>query len=125
MNFLTNQKRARGLGSAHSGTEHFIAQRLSAVVLVPLIIISLLALGPYIGAPIEEVRAAFANFWRSGIAIATIIVVAMHLAQGLQVVIEDYISAKWLRTLALVEMKAGIALLAFFGVWAVASMALG
>ena len=42
MAFLTDRKRAQGLGSAGTGTEHFIHQRISAFALIPLIILFLI-----------------------------------------------------------------------------------
>ncbi|MFT5344125.1 MAG: succinate dehydrogenase / fumarate reductase membrane anchor subunit, partial [Paracoccaceae bacterium] len=41
MSFLTDYKRVAGLGSAKSGTGHFVQQRLTAIALIPLTVLFL------------------------------------------------------------------------------------
>ena len=125
MSFYTDRKRAEGHGSAKSGTEHFIAQRITAVALVPLMIMFLFCVAPLIGASIEDIRAGFQNFWTSLIAAATAVFVGVHLVQGLQVVIEDYVGHKGLRVALIFALKAGTALLVMIALWALVMIALG
>ena len=87
----TPLSRARGMGSAKHGVGHFIAQRVTAVALVFLVLWGItsalhLASGDYVLAsqwlhsPVNAVLAsllAFAAFW--------------HMQLGMRTIIEDYI----------------------------------
>ncbi len=108
MRYLTEYKRVEGLGAAHSGTDHFISQRISAAALIVLLPLFLIFVGPLIGEPIEVVQAGFGSFWTSLIAGLTAVFVGLHVAQGLQVVIEDYTHGAT-RVLLLTAMRVGTA----------------
>jgi succinate dehydrogenase / fumarate reductase membrane anchor subunit len=92
--------KARGLGSAKEGSGHFWHQRLTSLLLVPLVLwlgFSLAAmpvdhatLVAWIGQPL--VTAAL---------VLLIAVVFYHAQLGLQVVIEDYVASHATRTLTL------------------------
>ena len=125
MSYITDRKRAQGHGSANSGTEHFIAQRISALALIPLLILFLIFVAPLIGEPLDIVTAGFGNFWVSLIAAATTICVGIHLVQGLQVIIEDYINQKFLRAFGIAKLKIGTALLVLAALWALLTLNLG
>ena len=61
MNFLTDRKRATGLGSGHTGAQHHwltIATSLSLVILVPLFIFTF---GYAVGHSFEDVLAFYGN----------------------------------------------------------------
>lgn len=87
----TNIGRVRGLGSAKSGTHHWLLQRFTAagnIVLVLWLIISILRMP---GLDYESVR-----LWLSAPLVAVpmmlmIVSVFWHLRLGLQVMIEDYV----------------------------------
>ena len=89
--FRTPVGRARGLGSAKSGTGHFWWQRVTAmflVLLTPWILGMLIAL---VGAGHAEVQAALAKPVNA-IALALFAIsLFWHARLGLQVVVEDYI----------------------------------
>lgn len=117
MSYITDRKRAEGHGSAKSGTEHFIAQRMSAVALIPLIILFIIFVAPLIGEPLDVVRAGFHNVFVSLIAAATTLTVGIHLVQGLQIVIEDYVHNKFLRSFGLAALKFGVGFLVLATLW--------
>lgn len=97
--------RVRGLGSAHHGTGHWLAQRLTAlgnVLLVGWFVVSLLRL------PLGEHGALIR--WASDPAVAfalmlLVVSVFWHLRLGLQVLIEDYVHGEATRLLALVALN--------------------
>ncbi|MEM8730344.1 MAG: succinate dehydrogenase, hydrophobic membrane anchor protein [Pseudomonadota bacterium] len=90
MRFLTDRKRAVGMGSAKSGVEHFISMKISAVGLLILTPLFLLTFGPQLGEPYDEVLAHFARPYPALITGLMIAVGFMHFKNGVQVLIEDY-----------------------------------
>lgn len=84
--------RARGLGSAHDGTHHWILQRVSAVALIPLALFFLSQLPEITSADYT----AFRDWIRqplTAIALLLFIICSFyHGSLGLQVIIEDYVS---------------------------------
>lgn len=86
--------RARGLGSAKSGTSHWWWQRVTSVVLallVPWLIGMLVSL---VGADLDSVRAAIARPLNAILLATFVITLFWHVQQGLQVVIEDYVHTR-------------------------------
>jgi succinate dehydrogenase / fumarate reductase membrane anchor subunit len=98
--------RALGLGSAKEGIEHWWMQRVTAVALVPLALWFVAALIAHLGAD----HASAVAWLRSPLtAVAMILLVVttfVHMALGLQVVIEDYVhhEATKLASLVLVRL---------------------
>ncbi|MDQ3494157.1 MAG: succinate dehydrogenase, hydrophobic membrane anchor protein [Pseudomonadota bacterium] len=86
--------RARGLGSAKSGTGHFWWQRVTAIVLallVPWLVGTLVSL---VGADLATVQAAIARPWNAILLAAFVLALFWHAKLGIQVVIEDYVHAR-------------------------------
>ncbi len=95
MRYLTDRKRATGLGSARSGTGHFWEQRVSAIALVVLTPLFIFPLAYNMGDSYEAVRAAYGNPVNAIVAVAFMITAFLHFFQGIQVVIEDYVHGRW------------------------------
>lgn len=93
MDYRTPLSRARGLGSAKSGTGHWWMQRVTAVALIPLSFWLIYFLGLSLTAPYQQTVAWLTTPINSVCIVAWIIAVFYHAALGLQVVIEDYIAA--------------------------------
>ena len=89
--FRSPLARALGLGSAKSGVRHWLAERVTAVALVPLclwFIASMIALsGSEYAAFIAWIRTPLAT----GCMVLLLIALFHHSSLGLQVVIEDYV----------------------------------
>lgn len=85
--------RVLGLGSAKEGTDHFWAQRVSAVAVAGLGLWFVFALGGLIadGALYRDVSAWLASPLRAAAMLAFIVSLAYHSMLGIQVVIEDYV----------------------------------
>ncbi len=90
MEYLTDRKRAQGIGSAKAGTRHFFHMQITAVALAFLVPLFLLTFGGILGAPHAEVVAYFSRPFPSIVAGLTIVVGFIHFRNGAQVMIEDY-----------------------------------
>ncbi|MFU1478004.1 succinate dehydrogenase, hydrophobic membrane anchor protein [Roseovarius sp. C7] len=91
MRYLTDRKRAVGLGSAKSGVHHFWAMKLSSAGLLVLVPLFIFTFGPMLGAPHAEVVAYFARPFPALVAALTIIVGFKHFRDGAQIMLEDYV----------------------------------
>lgn len=91
MRYLTDRKRAVGMGSAKSGVEHFWAIKVQSVALLFLIPLFIFTFGPMLGEPHADVVAYFARPFPAIVAGLTIIVGFKHFSDGAQVLIEDYV----------------------------------
>lgn len=94
MSVRTPLGRVEGLGAAHSGTEHFTRQRATAVALVPLSIWFGFSAFSMIGAERSEAAAFLAEPLNAVLMALFVIAALMHMALGLQVVIEDYVESE-------------------------------
>ncbi len=98
---------ARGLGPAKSGgTSHWWAQRLTSMAMAPLMLWFVIAVSGLVGAD----HAAFVT-WLSEpgntlLMALTVVTLFYHAAQGLQVVVEDYIPGEGAKLTALIAIKA-------------------
>jgi succinate dehydrogenase / fumarate reductase membrane anchor subunit len=117
--------RARGLGSAKSGTAHWFAERVSSVALVPLTLWFILALFSLAGAPRAAVGAWLASPLNAALMLALILITFQHMAMGLQVVMEDYMHEEKPRLLAILAMKGITGILALMSIIAVLKLAIG
>ena len=90
MAYLTDRKRASGLGSAKTGTEHFWNMQVSSVALAVLVPLFIFTFGSVVGSSHAEVVAHFARPFPAIVAALTIVVGLTHFKNGAQVMIEDY-----------------------------------
>jgi len=112
----TPLKRARGLGSAKSGTDHFWKQRVTAVILAPLAIWFVYTLISLVGVDLQTARAIIAKPWNAIIFAVFLVTMFWHARLGVQMVIEDYIHSRKL------EIALFFAINFLFGLGAVAAL---
>jgi succinate dehydrogenase / fumarate reductase membrane anchor subunit len=122
--FRTPLSKVKGLGSAKDGTTHFWRQRLTSLLLIPLVLwvgFSLAAL------PVDHATLVgwIQQPWVSVALVLLVIVTFYHAQLGLQVVIEDYVSAHSRRTMALLLTNLSCLLLGTIGVISVLKISLG
>ncbi len=125
MSHRTPAGRVRGLGSAQHGVDHWWAQRLTALALVPLTIWFCVSIIGLIGAD----HAAFVS-WLStpGRAVAMLLLVVAtfhHMKLGLQTVIEDYVHGRGWNAALLVLNSFACITLGVACAFAIVKMALG
>jgi succinate dehydrogenase membrane anchor subunit len=83
--------RAIGLGSAKSGSQYWLVQRITAVALVPLTLWFAAAIIAHAGSDYPVFIAWLRTPFAAGGMILLLIALFHHTALGLQVVIEDYV----------------------------------
>ncbi len=107
---------ARGLGSARSGTRHYIAQRWTALALAPLAIWFVFGLISHLGASYAQAGAWIGNPINAVLILLMLGALFHHAQLGLQVVIEDYVHGHGSKLVLLILVK-GLAL--FFATLAI------
>jgi succinate dehydrogenase / fumarate reductase, membrane anchor subunit len=117
--------RARGLGSAKEGVEHWWLERISALALVPLNLWFVFVVIHLSGAGHDAAAAFIAQPVNAVLLILNAVLSFWHGALGLQVVYEDYISNEGGRLAAIILTKfVAVALIALC-VFAVLRIAFG
>ena len=91
MAFMTDRKRAMGLGSAKSGTAHHWSMTISSVALLILLPLFVFTFGAALGATYEEIVAYYSRPFPAIIAALTILVTFKHFNDGVQTLLEDYV----------------------------------
>jgi succinate dehydrogenase / fumarate reductase membrane anchor subunit len=118
-------KRARGLGSAKSGTHHFIIQRVTAIALIPLALWAIWLALAIMRADYAHARALVHQPAHAVLLIAFVVASFWHAQLGLQVVIEDYVHTRWLEIASQLTIRFVCVLGALACVLAVVRIALG
>lgn len=123
-NLRSPLSKVKGLGSAKEGTNHFWHQRLTALLLIPLVLwlgfslasmpVDHATLVAWIGQPFVTVAL-----------VLLIIAVFYHAQLGLQMVIEDYVSSHAQRTISLLLTNFLCLLLGLVGVVSVLKISFG
>lgn len=90
MRYLTDRKRATGMGSAKSGTHHHWTMMVSAVALIPLVLCFIFIVGNALGKEHADVVATFSRPFPALVVLLTMLVGLFHFKGGVQVLIEDY-----------------------------------
>src|SRR4051794_17006712 len=111
--------RVIGLGSAKEGVDHWWAERITALALVPLTLWFVVAVIQLAGAD----RAAFVEWVRHPVPAVLLVLLLIatfyHNALGLQVVIEDYVENEALRFGLIIIMKLVSVVLTVLGIFSV------
>ncbi len=123
MAYLTDRKRAEGMGSAKTGTHHHWSMMVSSAGLAVLIPLFIFTFGPILGAPHAEVVAYFARPFPAIVAGLTVLVTMMHFKKGVQVLIEDYVHGMAKKVTIIVMICLSYAIAAT-GLFAIARIAL-
>ena len=98
MTYRTPRARVSGLGAAGHCTHHWWIQRISAVALIPLVVLFVIPFAQVVWGERGYVLALYAHPFHAIVAVLFIATTFYHLGLGLQVVIEDYVHGKAWRT---------------------------
>ncbi len=91
MAYMTDRKRAAGLGASGGGTEHHWRMTISSYALLILVPVFVFVMGLGLGREYLEARAYFARPLPGIVAALTLTVGLIHFRQGFQTLIEDYV----------------------------------
>lgn len=83
--------RVIGLGSAKRGSQHWWAERVSAIALVPLTLWFAASLIAHTGSDYTAIIAWLRTPFTTGCMVLLLVALFYHSALGLQVVVEDYV----------------------------------
>ena len=111
--------RVLGLGSAGTGTEHWLGQRLSAVAMVPLTVWFALSLLGLPALDFYAVTAWVAAPLHAVLLVLLVMALVYHSSLGTQVVVEDYIRSSGPRAVVLALLRLVHIALAVAGILAV------
>lgn len=123
MNLRTPLSRAKGLGSAKQGVEHWWVQRVTAVVLVPMALWTVFSVTSLVGAAYSEVQAWLGSPVNVVLLLIFLIAMFHHLHLGLQVVIEDYVPQEGVKLASLIAMRFAVLFLAVLSIVSVLRIA--
>ena len=105
--------------------DHWWAQRLTALALIPLAIWFVASLIAQIGADYETARSWIGRPINAGVLILLIATTFHHAQLGLQVVLEDYVHHEGLKLASVILVKGLAIVLALAGILAILSITFG
>src|ERR1700748_1771566 len=117
--------RAIGLGSAKEGVDHWWAQRITAVALVPLSLWFVASFISLVGADIETVQNWVGLPLPAILLVLLLIATFYHLSLGLQVVVEDYVHTELAKLALVIVIRLFCFAFAVAGIFAVLMIAVG
>ncbi|MDB5413706.1 MAG: succinate dehydrogenase, hydrophobic rane anchor protein [Rubritepida sp.] len=115
--------RVRGHGSAKSGTHHWWMQRVTSIALLPLTLWFVYSMIRLAGASYLDTLFWIARPLNAVLMISLIALTFHHMANGLQVVVEDYVHNELARMATVLVIKGASALLALASTFAVLRIA--
>ena len=116
--------RARGLGSAKSGLQHWWHQRVSAVAMVGLVSWMVVLLFSLVEADYQTALNMLAHPVNATVVVLFVAVGLWHASLGLQVVLEDYVANEGVRLIAILAVKMAASVIAILAILSVLKVAL-
>jgi succinate dehydrogenase / fumarate reductase membrane anchor subunit len=124
-NMRTPLKKARNLGSAKEGADHFWKQRITGVANLFLAIFLVWLIASLAGADHGTVRQALANPLISLGLLALIVSGTIHMRLGMQVIIEDYVHGEGTKIVLLMLNTFFTAAIALASIYAILKLSFG
>ncbi|WP_370304290.1 succinate dehydrogenase, hydrophobic membrane anchor protein [Pseudooceanicola sp.] len=123
MNFMTDRKRAQGLGAGSEGTQHHWKIMVTSICLVVLVPLFVFTFGSALGGTREEVLAFFARPFPALITAIGLVVGLYHIKMEIDEAVEDYVHGIACK-LTLIAVKAVTYTLMAVGLFALLKLAL-
>lgn len=103
--FRSDLAKAKNHGSAKHGSGHWMAQRVTAVAMIPLFIWFIYSVVGLVGSSHGEFTTWLAQPFNAIVMILFVIATFYHAVLGAQVVTEDYVHCECLKTIKLIAQK--------------------
>ncbi len=117
--------RAKGLGAAGHGAEHWWLHRMTAVSNVPLVIAFVIIVASLAGTTYEQAIGIVSHPLVAILLILAIISVTNHMRLGMQIVIEDYVHDKGLKLAVLIANNFYAVIIAVACLYGIVKVGLG
>jgi succinate dehydrogenase / fumarate reductase membrane anchor subunit len=117
--------RAKGLGAAGHGVEHWWGHRMTAVSNVPLVLFFVVMVVGLAGRPHAEALAILSHPLVAIGFVLAVLSVTNHMRLGLQIPIEDYVHDKGWKLVALIANNFFAALIAVVSLFSILKIAFG
>ncbi len=115
--------RARGAGSAHHGSGHWMHQRITALANIPLMLWLVWSVVHLSSGTYHDVSLWLTQPVNAILMILAVLSMFYHAVLGLQVVIEDYVQCELSKTLSLIGIRLGFVALGVAAVFSVLKVA--
>lgn len=122
---LSPLAKARGAGSAHHGSGHWMHQRITAVGNIPLMLWLVWSVVHLPSASYQDVSLWLAQPVNAILMILAVLSMFYHAVLGLQVVIEDYVHCEFSKMLSLIGIRLGFAALGVAAIFSVLKVSFG
>jgi len=116
--------KARGLGSTHEGAHHWLMERATAVVILPLVVWVIYSMVELRGTSYWEFTQWLTQPGNATLMILFIASVYYHAVMGLQVVIEDYVGSHAKKMLLIIGTKIAFTFMGVASVFSILKIAL-
>ena len=123
--YRTPLSRARGLGSAKHGASHWIAERLSALALVPLVLWAVFGAIRLAASDYQTARHWVATPLNAVLLVLLTAIAFWHMHAGLRVIVEDYIHKFSTKTVLLIANLFVCGLAGALAIFSILKVALG
>jgi succinate dehydrogenase / fumarate reductase, membrane anchor subunit len=123
--YRTPLGRARGLGSAKHGASHWIAERLSALALIPLVIWGVFGAIRLAAADFQTATAWVSKPLNAVLLVLLTAIAFWHMHAGLRVIVEDYIHKLSTKSVLLIANLFVCVLAGALAIFSILKVALG
>ena len=124
MSIRTPLAHVRGLGAAKDGTHHWWMQRVTSVILVPLVLWFVISLLSVSRADYESLQHWLGSPVNAGLLVALLTAMFYHASLGMQVIYEDYVRPEGAKVIAVLVTQLVLFLLGAISIVAVLKIAL-
>ena len=117
--------RAKGLGAAGHGAEHWFVHRMTAVSNIPLIVAFIIIVASLAFRPWDDAVRVVSHPLVALLLILCVVSVTNHMRMGMQIIIEDYIHDKGWKIAAVIANTFYAVVIAAACLWAIAKISFG
>ena len=122
MTMRTPLGKVRGLGSAKSGAEHWLLERVVALANLPLNLFLVTFVLMHLGAARADIIASVRNPIVAGLLAMSMIAILWHMKLGMRTIIEDYVHGEAAKLTLLILNSAYTVILAIAAIFAILKM---